>query len=58
MDDFTRKVAALFRSGQVESLRIEAVLKPPQPPSPPPAYSPVITLAFGPEFDPEESNGQ
>ena len=44
-----RNLIALLNSGAVESVRIEAVLKPePPPPSP---YTPVISLTFGPDFD-------
>lgn len=53
MDDLTRKLMALLRSGDVESLKIEAVIKPrPTPPEPP--FIPTIGLVFGPDFDPPE----
>jgi hypothetical protein len=41
---------ALLNSGAVESVRVEAVLKPASPPPPSP-YTPVISLSFGPDFD-------
>jgi hypothetical protein len=52
VDDLTRNLIALLNSGAVESVRIEAVLKPVSPP--PPSYTPVISLTFGPDFDPSE----
>ena len=51
MDDLTRKLMALLKSGDLESLKIEAVIKPrPTPPEPP--FIPTIGLVFGPDFDP------
>ena len=53
MDDLTRKLTALLKSGDIESLKIEAVIKPrPTPPEPP--FIPSITLVLGPDFDPKE----
>ena len=49
MDDLTRNLLEPLRSGAVESVRVEAVLKPAQPPPSP--YTPVISLSFGPDFD-------
>jgi len=53
VDDLTRKLTALLKSGDIESLKIEAVIKPrPCPPEPP--FIPTINLVFGSEFDPQE----
>jgi hypothetical protein len=48
VDDTTRTLIALLSSGDVESVRVEVVLKPKPTP---PTYTPVISLAFGPDFD-------
>ena len=53
MDDLTKKLLALLRSGDVESLKIEAVIKPRPTPAEPP-FIPSITLVLGPDFDPKE----
>ena len=48
MNDTTRTLIDLLSSGEVESVRVEVVLKP-KPPQPP--YTPVISLTFGPDYD-------
>ena len=53
MDDLTRKLAALLKSGDIESLKIEAVIRPRPTPAEPP-FLPSITLVLGPDFDPKE----
>lgn len=53
MDDLTRKLAALLKSGDIESLKIEAVIRPRPTPAEPP-FIPSITLVLGPDFDPKE----
>lgn len=53
MDDLTKKLLALLKSGDVESLKIEAVIKPRPTPVEPP-FIPSITLVLGPDFDPKE----
>lgn len=53
MDDLTRKLAALLKSGEIESLKIEAVIRPRPTPAEPP-FIPSITLVLGPDFDPKE----
>ena len=52
MNDTTRTLIDLLSSGEVESVRVEVVLKP--KPSQPP-YTPVISLTFGPDHDPPET---
>jgi hypothetical protein len=51
LDDLTRKLTALLKSGDIESLKIEAVIKPRPCPAEPP-FIPTIGLVFGPDFDP------
>lgn len=53
MDDLTRKLIALMKSGDAESLKIEVVLKPRPTPVEPP-FIPTITMVLGPDFDPKE----
>lgn len=53
MDDLTRKLAALLKSGDIESLKIEAVIRPRPTPAEPP-FIPSMTLVLGPDFDPKE----
>lgn len=53
MNDTTRTLIDLLSSGEVESVRVEVVLKP-KPPTPP-TYTPVISLTLGPDFDPPTS---
>ena len=53
MDDTTRTLIELLSSGEVESVRVDVVLKP-KPPTPP-TYTPVISMTFGPDFDPPTS---
>lgn len=53
MDDLARKLAALLKSGDIESLKIEAVIRPRPTPVEPP-FIPSITLVLGPDFDPKE----
>jgi hypothetical protein len=53
LDDLTRNLLELLSSGAVESVRVEAVLKPAPPP--PSSYTPVISLSFGPDFDPPKT---
>jgi hypothetical protein len=53
VDDTTRTLIALLSSGDVESVRVEVLLKP--KPQTPPTYTPVISLTFGPDFDPPTS---
>lgn len=48
MNDTTRTLIELLSSGEVESVRVEVVLKP-KPQQPP--YTPVISLTFGPDYD-------
>ena len=52
MNDTIRTLIDLLSSGEVESVRVEVVLKP-KPQHPP--YTPVISLTLGPDFDPPTS---
>lgn len=47
MADIGKALTALLRAGDIESLRIEAVVKPKPEPPPSPEKVPVVTLIVG-----------
>lgn len=47
MADIGKALAALLRAGDIENLRIEAVLKPKPVPPPSPERVPVVVLTVG-----------